>query len=250
MGSDDTKHVLIIGASGGIGNKVAETLLEVGYAVIGTYFQHPEKVENLKKYPHFSEEQLDLKESESISNISRKVTSALYAVVNCAGICIFEGENTKNDIDIWRETIAVNLTGNYMLGKILYKYLTENGRFIMISSTDGYYGGTITASYAASKLAVTSLTKSFSLLFKDKKIRVNSIAPGWVLTPMIAGNGEEFLQKVADINPLKRNAEPIDVANLIKFLLESDSDYLNGQTISLEGGYTNQDPILLIEEKI
>lgn len=120
----------------------------------------------------------------------------------------------------------------------------------MISSTDAYFGGAITASYAASKAGVNSLTKSLSLLFQNKKIRVNSIAPGWVVTPMIEVNGDEFLDKVAEINPLKRNAKPLDVANLVKFLLSDEAEYINGQVIALEGGYTNQDPTLLLEEEV
>lgn len=119
----------------------------------------------------------------------------------------------------------------------------------MISSTDSYYGGSITASYAASKAGVNSLTKSFCLLFKDKKIRVNSIAPGWVSTPMIEGNSKEFYDKLTEINPLNKIALPEDIAKVIKFLLSNDSDYLNGQVITVDGGYTNQDPTLLIEEE-
>ena len=87
-------------------------------------------------------------------------------------------------------------------------------------------------------------------MFQDKKIRVNAIAPGWVITPMIEINGGKFLNKVAEINPLKRNADPKDVGNLINFLLSEEASYLNGQVISLEGGYTNQDPTLLLEEGV
>ncbi len=162
----------------------------------------------------------------------------------------YECESLEKDIEIWNKTIATNLTSNYLLGKIFFKSLEENGRFIMISSTDAYFGGAITASYAAAKAGINSLTKSFSLLFADKKIRVNSIAPGWVETPMIEVNGGEFIKKVAEINPLKRNAKPQDVANLIKFLLSEESNYINGQVISLEGGYTNQDPTLLLEQAV
>jgi NAD(P)-dependent dehydrogenase (short-subunit alcohol dehydrogenase family) len=66
---------------------------------------------------------------------------------------------------------------------------------------------------------------------------------------MIQDNGEEFLDKVAQINPLKRIALPQDISNLIKFLISEDSSYINGQVISIEGAYTNQDPTLLIEEE-
>jgi len=118
----------------------------------------------------------------------------------------------------------------------------------MISSTDAHFGGAITAAYAASKSGVNSLTKSFSLLFSDKKIRANAIAPGWVMTPMTEPNGKDFLDKVAAINPLKRIASPNDIADLVQFLLSDKADYINGQIITIDGGYTNQDPTLMLEE--
>ena len=65
---------------------------------------------------------------------------------------------------------------------------------------------------------------------------------------MIAEAGENFIKQVADINPLKRIAEPKDISNLISFLLKPESSYINGQIITVDGGYTNQDPTLLIEE--
>jgi 3-oxoacyl-[acyl-carrier protein] reductase len=247
------KIVLLIGASGGIGNKVAAQLLEEGYSVIGTFFQHPERIENLKEIKNFFDAQVNVQLIDSVKALQQMVVknrNYLYAVINCSGIVEFEGDSTENDFDIWKRTISTNLSGNYYLAKIFYKSLSRNGRFIMISSTDAAFGGAITASYAASKAGINSLTKSLSLLLKEKKIRVNSIAPGWVVTPMIEVNGDKFLDKAALINPLGRNAKPIDVGNLISFLLSEKSNYINGQVISLDGGYTNQDPTLLLEEEI
>lgn len=139
------KIVLVVGASGGIGNKVAETLLDSGYSVVGTYFLHQEKINNLNKYPTFSCHQLNLQQPDSICQLKDKIEQELFAIINCEGICVFENDNLENNISIWDKTI---------------------------------------------------------------------------------------------------------VAKLIKFLLSEDSDYLNGQVISLEGGYTNQDPTLLLEEEI
>lgn len=127
--------------------------------------------------------------------------------------------------------------------------MEDNGRFIMTSSTDAFYGGSVTAAYAASKIGINSLTKSLSLMFKDKKVLVNTVAPGWVFTNMTMGEGKEFLDEVAKMNPLKRNAMPIDIAKVIRFLVSEDAAYINGQVISIEGGYTNQDPTLLLEEE-
>ncbi|MFH0792141.1 MAG: SDR family oxidoreductase [bacterium] len=247
------KNILLIGASGGIGNKVAELLLEEKLNIIGTYFQHPERIKNLKKLGNFVDRFVDIRDIESIKNLHgfvEKKFTELFAVVNCSGIVDFEGKDQEKDFEIWNKIIATNLSGNYYLAKIFYDLLSKEGRFIMTSSTDAYFGGAITASYAASKAGVNSLTKPLSLLFQDKKISVNSIAPGWVMTPMAKINGSEFLDKVASINPLKRNAFPKDIAGLVKFLLSENASYINGQVISIEGGYTNQDPTLLLEQDI
>ena len=241
------KIVLLVGYTGGIGYKTAKVLLNEGYSVIGTYNKQTEKID--PKGGNFTKVQVDLNSSESIKKLDEVLKGkSLYAIVNCAGIVKFEGASLEEDIAIWNETLAVNLSSNFYLARLVGKKLVENGRFIMISSTDSYYGGSITASYAVSKAGVNSLTKSLSLLFRNKKIRVNAIAPGWVSTPMIEGNSEEFYKKLAETNPLNRIAEPEDIAKAIKFLLSNDSDYINGQVITLDGGYTNQDPTLLIEE--
>lgn len=245
-----SKTVLLVGASGGIGNKTTQVLLREGYSVIGTYYQDLENLNNLKKDDHFSAQELNIKDLNSVKSLFQLIKNKeLYAVVNCAGICEYEDGDVDKDIRTWNDIIATNLSGNFYLAKVFQQILVENGRFVMISSTDSFYGGAITASYAASKAGVNSLTKSLSLLFSQKKVRVNAIAPGWVLTPMIEDTGQNFLDKVAKINPLKRIAKPEDIAKLIKFLLSDESDYINGQVIAVEGGYTNQDPTLMLEEE-
>lgn len=234
-----------MGYSGGIGFKTAEVLLSEGYSVLGTYNKQSNKEIEHEK---FSKVHADLNSLESIRQLVESLKGQqLYAVVNCAGIVRFEENTPEEDIAAWIETLNVNLSSNFYLAKLLQANLEENGRFIMVSFTDAYYGGAITAAYAASKAGVNSLTKSLSLLFKNKKIRVNTVAPGWVNTPMIEGDSEEFYQKLAVTNPLKRIADPKDIANVIKFLLLEDSEYINGQVIIVDGGYTNQDPTLMLE---
>lgn len=239
------KTVLVIGASGGIGKQVAKDLIDDGYSVIGTYTNTPIDNSDIKSF------HLDLLSRDSIKSFVEEIKSMdtpIYGIVNCSGIVDYEGENIEEDINVWDKTIAVNLTSNYLLAKYFEESLEEKGRFIMISSTDAVYGGSITASYSASKAGVNSLAKSLCLVFKEKMISVNSIAPGWVNTRMIQDSGEDFLKEVADVNPLKRIADPKDISNLVKFLLKPESEYINGQTITVDGGYTNQDPTLLIEE--
>jgi len=131
-------------------------------------------------------------------NILKK-TKDLFAIINCTGIVRFEGSSIEEDFRTWGETIAVNLSGNYYLAKLFFPVLQKNGRFIMISSTDAFFGGPITSSYAVSKAGINSLVKSFCLWMKEKKIRVNALAPGWVETPMTLVNGRDYLNKVAAI---------------------------------------------------
>lgn len=243
----NNKTVLLIGFTGGIGSKIAEVLLNENYSVIGTYNTQFDKPEPKGDFPKIH---LDLRNLDLIKELYNKLKDeSLYAIVNASGIVKFEGESVEKDIDIWNETLAVNLSSNFYLSRYFKDNLVENGRFVMISSTDSYYGGSITAAYSASKAGVNSLTKSLSLQLKDKKIRVNAVAPGWVSTPMIEGNSEDFYKKLSETNPLRRIAEPEDIANAVKFLLSKDSDYINGQVITVDGGYTNQDPTLLIEEE-
>lgn len=239
------KTIMVIGASGGIGQQVAKDLLHEGYSVIGTYTNSLIDNKDIRSF------YLDLLSRDSIKSFVeevRSMESLVYGIVNCSGIVEYEEEGLEKDIEIWDKTIAINLTSNYLLAKYFEESIEEKGRFIMISSTDAGYGGTITASYSVSKAGVNSLTKSLSLLFKEKKIAANTISPGWVNTKMVQDSGEEFLRKVAETNPLKRMAEPSDISNLVMFLLKSESEYINGQVITVDGGYTNQDPTLLIEE--
>lgn len=241
------KTVLVIGASGGIGGQVMKQLLEQDYTVIGTYATNPVNVANAENIKTL---QLDLYSVDSIKELFDNLAQTpLYAIVNCAGICEYENNEIENDISIWNKTIAVNLTANFVIAKLAHRLFEDGGKFIMISSTDAMYGGEITASYAASKAGVNSLVKSLSLMLKDKKISVNAVAPGWVDTRMIADTGEDFIKKVGDMNPLQRIAKTQDIANVVSFLLKPETEYVNGQVITVDGGYTNQDPTLLIEEK-
>ena len=246
----EKRNVLVIGADGGIGSAVVKKFLKEGFFVIGIYFESEKQISKLKKNGDFLIGQIDISNLSSVKRLNDFIGDReLYAIVNCSGVFDYEGGSLEEDVKVWRNTLEVNLSGNYFLAKIIGPKICRNGRFVMISSTDSFYGSAISVAYAVSKAGVNSLSKSLSLFFKDKMIRVNAVAPGWVLTPMTEGVGKVFLSKVADINPLKRNAKPDDIANVISFLLSNKSNYINGQVISVEGGYTNQDPTLILEEK-
>ncbi len=240
--------ILVVGASGGIGRIVASHFLSKGYAVFGTNYQtdfpaHLLDDENFKGLP------LDLKEASQVDELKGQLPE-LDAIVNCAGIVEFEAYNDPSrNLDIWQRTIAVNMTGSYLLFEKLREKIRPTGSYVMISSTDSYFGGKVNTAYAASKAGVNTLTKSLALMYQESKIRVNAIAPGWVETAMMEASGDELIEYAKNINPLRRNGNPQDVANLVEFLISDKAEYINGHVITLDGGYTLQDPTLVFEEQ-
>lgn len=124
------KKVIVIGCSGGIGVKVAEILLNEGYSVIGTSNKNSTKAVELQKNPNFNGVSLDISNLASIKEFAQRLKDEeIYALVNCAGIVRFEGKTNEKDFQIWNETIAVNLSSNFYLAKLLSKNLVQDGRF-------------------------------------------------------------------------------------------------------------------------
>jgi NAD(P)-dependent dehydrogenase (short-subunit alcohol dehydrogenase family) len=246
----ETKTVMVIGASGGIGHEVAKRLLG-DYNVIGTYFSSQEKLTDLQKEDGFTAFQLNLSETESIEKLStflHEKNILLHAIINCSGVILFE--NDKIDFSVWDKTIETNLTANYKIHKLLSKHISDRGSLVMISSTDARFGTPTALSYAVSKAGIDSLTKSLALAYKDRKVRVNSIAPGWIETEMMDQSGDELVAYAAGINPLKRNGTPEDIADLALYLISNEEGYVNGQIITIDGGYTNQDATLVFESEV
>lgn len=242
------KSVLVVGASGGIGSVVAHHFLQQGCRVFGTNFQN-EFPEFLSVDSNFTGINLNITKPDLVDAFASQV-SQLSAIVNCAGVVDFEAYNEpEKNWRIWDTTIAVNLTGSYLLFQKLKSKIVPGGSYILFSSTDSYFGGKVNTAYAASKAGVNSLTKSLALMYQDSKIRVNAVAPGWVETAMMEAGGDELAQYARDINPLRRNGSPQDAAMLVDFLISDSASYINGEIITLDGGYTLQDPTLIFEEQ-
>lgn len=242
------KRILILGASGGIGRVAARYFIDNGWEVLGSYLGV--KIDDaLLKDQKFKEIELDVTDEKALGDLSNNL-GEVDAIFNCTGIIDFESYNNKeSNISIWRKTIEVNLTGAYLVFEYLVSNIKQGGSYIMMSSTDSYFGGKVNRAYSVSKAGVNSLTKGLALLVDYSGVRVNSIAAGWVETAMMEAGGDELVDYAKSINPLNRNGSPLDVAKLVEFLAGPSSSYINGQTINLDGGYTLQDPTLVFEEQ-
>jgi meso-butanediol dehydrogenase / (S,S)-butanediol dehydrogenase / diacetyl reductase len=157
-------------------------------------------------------------------------------LINNAGISIRHAflEITPQD---WDRILAVNLTGNFYVAQTAARHMMEKGSGVILNtaSTNGIMGYPDYADYNASKAGVIALTRSMALELAPK-VRVNAVAPGYVLTPMQrAEYSQEMLDEVNRKIPLKRHAEPQEVAGLFAFLASDDAAYISGHVYIIDG---------------
>jgi len=244
------KIALVTGATRGIGREIALHLLEQGYFVIGGYVKSIELAKELEqKYPNLKMIQSDFRNRSEVLNFIKELKNYKFdLIVNNAGILIYE-DFEKYNINSWDQVIAVNLEAPLMISQGLINNIKPQGSIINITSTDYLIGAITSLSYAASKAALVSLTKSLALNLANKKIRVNSIAPNWVVTDMGAAAGDVILQESVRLTPAGRNTTAKDIANLVEFLASDRGEFINGQTIILDGGYFAGDYLINMEAK-
>ena len=237
---------IITGGSRGIGASIAETFSENGSKVIIFYSRDINSARKVKKKIEINKSKcelvkIDLNKKNNFENIIKKIIQKhgkIDNLVNNAGYL-----NQMNYLDIgykeWYKTLDINLTSVFFLSQAVSKIFRKQkfGNIINISSIGGQTGGTRAPHYAASKLAVISLTKSFSNLLAKYNIRANCIAPGVIDTKMI----KQFAPKIGKKNilksiPLKRFGYDKEVANTALFLASDKSSYITGQVLNVNGG--------------
>ncbi len=168
---------------------------------------------------------------------------------NNAGIEGKQALMTDYDVDVFRKVIDINLMGVFYGMRYIIPIMKQNqyGRIVNVASVGGIRGVLNQTPYVASKHAVSGMTKNAALEYGRDGIITNAIAPGAILTPMVA---EAFRQvnpddpkkaeaEYAQFNPTKRLGLPEEVAKVVVFLLSEDASYVNGQTIAIDGGQSN-----------
>jgi acetoacetyl-CoA reductase len=158
-------------------------------------------------------------------------------LVNNAGITIDKTVRKMTNED-WSTVLNVNLFGAFAMTKAVLEHMIErgSGRIVNISSVIGETGNIGQANYAASKAGLFGLTKSLALEMATKGITVNCVAPGFIGTEMVASIPEAALAKVVEKIPMRRLGRPEEVARVVNFLLEPESDYISGAIYTVNGG--------------
>lgn len=238
--------ILITGASRGIGRATTELLLARGYTVHGTYSQSREEADKLAaQYPELHFHQADFKDPQSVATLMEELEGIQFqGIVNNAGIFEMDGFSDWNEA-LWRTIFEVNLHAPMRIAMGLKDQIVPGGSIVNIASLDGLVGSFHSMAYSASKAALINLTMSLGNNFGKRNIRVNALAPGWINTGMATPES----QQAVEITPLGRNGKPEEVAKLIAFLLSDEASFINGETITIDGGFANVDYIMLQESK-
>jgi len=185
----------------------------------------------------------DVRDAETWASIVKQALAdhnKIDVLINNAGIFRIGGL-AETDTTLWDDTIGINQTGVFLGMQTVAPAMTENqsGSIINVSSIAGLRGAGIAIAYAATKWAVRGMTKSAAQELASSGVRVNSIHPGIIETPMLnafsdAGIREQTVERI----PIGRVAEASDVANLALFLASDESSYCTGSEFVIDGGYT------------
>ncbi len=234
------KKILITGATGGIGNTLIEKFNNLGSSILATG-TNEDKLTNLKKkFPNINIEKFKLDEHNKIENFIETVSEKLGGLdilVNNAGITL-DNLSIRLTEENWKKVLDINLTSTFLMCKFAIKKMLKKkyGKIINITSIVGHTGNLGQANYAASKAGIIAFSKSLAIEYAKKNICINCVSPGFIKTEMTDKINEEFKQNLLSKIPSGKLGSGEDVSNCVAFLASDLANYINGETIHVNGG--------------
>jgi len=235
------KNIIVTGASGGIGNSIIKKLSEAGANILASGTRI-EKLEELKKnFEDIKILKFDISQSDKIEEFIESATNelggSLDGIVNNAGITQ-DNLAIRMSLDEWQKVININLTSTFLMSKFAIKKMLKNksGKIVNITSVVGHIGNLGQANYTASKAGIVAMSKSLAIEYAKKNINVNCISPGFIKTAMTDKIDDKFKEVIVSKIPSARLGEPDDIANAVLFLSSEQSNYINGETLHVNGG--------------
>lgn len=234
----EQKIALVTGGSGGIGVATIERLTNDGIKVYFTYSSNQAKAKELEA--EFGAIGIQYRFGDDVIRVIEQIKSAegrLDVLVNNLGITN-DKLLIKMSTEDFTNVLNVNVTSMFEFTKHASKLMSRKkyGRIVNVSSIVGVTGNIGQANYAASKAAMVGFTKSVAKEYARKNITVNSISPGFVVTPMTDGLSDEVKAASLSHIAMQRYAKPSEIASVISFLSSDDSSYVTAQNIIVDGG--------------
>tara|TARA_B100001027_G_scaffold185281_1_gene137519 strand:- start:282 stop:725 length:444 start_codon:yes stop_codon:yes gene_type:complete len=142
------------------------------------------------------------------------------------------------NLEEWKKVIDINLTSTFLICKFAIKKMLKNkkGKIINITSVVGHTGNLGQSNYTASKAGIVAMSKSLAIEYAKKNININCISPGFIKTEMTDKIDQKYKELIISKIPSARLGEPKDIANAVIFLASNYSDYINGETLHINGG--------------
>ncbi len=237
----DGKVALITGAAGGLGHKIAHTLHDQG-AILALTDMNAERLENLKKEIGSNVECFvaNLTDAEAVKSLVADVEEKfgrIDVLVNNAGLTRDNLFMRMSDED-WQLVLDVNLSAGFKLARAAVRGMIKRrfGRIIGIASVVGVMGNAGQANYSASKAGMIAMNKCLAQEVGSRGVTVNSIAPGFIRTPMTDVLPDDVKAALLAKIPEAKLGEAQDIANVLAFLGSDEAQYITGQTIHVNGG--------------
>jgi len=235
------KNIIVTGASGGIGGSIIKKFYDYGSNILATGTR-VEKLEELKsKFKNLKTLKFDISQTDKIESFIEDATSELGGnldcIINNAGITK-DNLAIRMSIEEWKKVLDINLTSTFLMSKFAIKKMLKNksGKIINITSIVGHTGNLGQSNYTASKAGIIAMSKSLSVEYAKKNININCVSPGFIKTAMTDKIDEKFKDILLSKIPSARFGEPDDIANAVLFLASNLSDYINGETLHVNGG--------------
>lgn len=247
MSETNTARVIVVtGASRGIGRSIAIELASPKNFIYVNYLSNEAKAQEVvaeiqKRDGQAKAIGFDVSDPAQVEKAFEQIAKengGVDVLVNNAGIPM-DGLLLRYKDEDWQKSINVNLTSVYACTKAALKTMMRrksNGRIISMTSVVGQMGNAGQSVYAATKAGIIGFTKSVAKEVASRDITVNAIAPGFVKTEMTDALTPDQQAKIMENIPLKRVAEPHEIASVVKFLASPEASYITGQTIAVNGG--------------